>query len=318
MKGKFQAVIKIDNEIYNEPCFIISKTDIDDEMIVGYDLIQQSELKITPNGISFKKIQPLQKTTISDREPVFVELCGINYISKRGCEIDDLSHLDKNLQSKIYELVTNYSPRHDKICPIEMEIVLHDEIPVNTKPRRLAPSERTELDEQIKKWLTDGVIRHSYSDYAAQVLFKPKKDGTKRLCVDYRRLNKKIVRDRFPIPNLEDQLDQLQTGNVFTTLDLKNGYHHVPVKESSRKYTAFVTPTGQYEFNRVSFGLSNSPSVFCRYIQIIFRQLISQGIVVTYMDDIIIIANNDDEAITRLKIVLDLAASFNLTMNWKK
>lgn len=150
------------------------------------------------------------------------------------------------------------------------------------------------------------------------MLFKPKKDGSKRLCVDYRRLNKKIICDRFPVPNLDDQLDRLQTGTIFTTLDLKNGYHHVPIKESSRKYTAFVTPTGQYEFNRVPFGLSSSPSVFCRFIYFIFRELIAQGIVVAYMDDIIIIANNDDEAIQRLKTVLDLAASYNLNINWKK
>lgn len=117
---------------------------------------------------------------------------------------------------------------------------------------------------------------------------------------------------------MEDQLDQLQTGIIFTILDLKNGYHHVPIKENSKKYTAFVTPTGQYEFNRVPFRLSSSPSVFCRFIHIVFRQLIAQGIIVTYMDDIVIIANNDDEAFKRLKMVLDLAASYNLNINWKK
>lgn len=159
--------------------------------------------------------------------------------------------------------------------PIEMEIILQDEIPINTKPRRLSPLERTELDQQMKNCC------HSFSDYAAQVLFKPKKDGSKRLCVDFRLLNRKIIRDRFPVPNLDDQLDQLQRGTVFSTLDLKNGYHHVPVKEESKKYTAFVTPTGQYEFNRAPFGLSSSPSVFCRSIHIIFRGLFAQGIVVT-------------------------------------
>lgn len=102
------------------------------------------------------------------------------------------------------------------------------------------------------------------------------------------------------------------------TLDLKNGYHHVPVREETKKYTSFVTPTGQYEFNKVPFGLSSSPSVFCRFIHIIFRQLIAQGIVVTYVDDIIIFANDEKQAIQRLETVLNQAASYNLTINWKK
>lgn len=115
-----------------------------------------------------------------------------------------------------------------------------------------------------------------------------------------------------------DQIDLLQTGKIFTTLDLKNGYFHVPVKESSKKYTAFVTHTGQYEFNKVPFGLSCSPSVFCRFIHVIFRPLIAKGFIMTYMDDIIITASNEDEAIEQLSIALDWAASYNLQIKWKK
>lgn len=105
----------------------------------------------------------------------------------------DLSHLNESNRTKVNDLIESYSPKAEQKCPIEMEIILEDEIPVNTKPRRLLPSERIELDQQIKKWLSDIVIRHSFPDFAAQVLFKPKKDGSKRLCVDFRRLNGKII-----------------------------------------------------------------------------------------------------------------------------
>lgn len=146
----------------------------------------------------------------------------------------------------------------------------------------------------------------------------PKKDGTKRLCVDFRKLNQKVIRDRFPIPNLEDQLDQLENGRIFTLLDLENGYFHVPIKNESQKYTSFVTHSGQYEFKRVPFGLCNSPAIFCRFINFIFQPLINKGIVLTYMDDLIIVAKDNEEAIKRLKIVLDVAADYNLKIKWKK
>lgn len=86
----------------------------------------------------------------------------------------------------------------------------------------------------------------------------PKKDGSYRVCVDYREINKKVVRDKFPMPNVEEQTDQLSEARVYTTLDLKNSYFHVPVEEKSREYTAFVTSSGQYEFLRAPFGLRTS------------------------------------------------------------
>lgn len=120
------------------------------------------------------------------------------------------------------------------------------------------------------------------------------------------------------MPLLEDQIDQLEKGKVFSTIDLANGFLHVPIKNGSRKYTSFVTHPGQYEFKQVPFGLCNSPAVFCRFINFVFRPLIARGIVLTYMDDLIIVANDEREALKHLKIVLDLAASYDLSIKWKK
>jgi len=102
-------------------------------------------------------------------------------------------------------------------------------------------------------------VRPSTSDYASPIVLVTKKNGEPRLCVDYRMLNKKIVRDRFSLPLIEDLLDRLQSVVVFSTLDLRNGFFHVPVKEESIKYTSFIVPDGQFEFLKVPFGLSNSP-----------------------------------------------------------
>jgi len=96
----------------------------------------------------------------------------------------------------------------------------------------------------------------------AQYLLLKKKDGSLRVCIDYRKINKVIVKDRFPLPLIEDQIDQLVKARIFRTIDLKNGFFHVSVAKESRKYTSFITHHGQYQFLRVPFGLCNSPPVF--------------------------------------------------------
>jgi len=131
-------------------------------------------------------------------------------------------------------------------------------------------------------------------------------------------LNKKIVRDRFPLPLIEDLLDRLQSAAVFSTLDLRNGFFHVPVEEESIKYTSFVVPDGQFEFLKVPFGLSNSPAVFQRHIRAVFSQLITDGTVQVYLDDLIIPAKNEKENLEKLNRVLMPAMEYGLEINWKK
>lgn len=138
------------------------------------------------------------------------------------------------------------------------------------------------------------------------------------MCIDYRLLNKRIVRDRYPLPLIEDQLDRLQDTKIFSTLDLKNGFFHLPVEAKSVKYTAFIVPDGQFEFLRVPFGLCNLPSVFQRYVNAIFRDAIRDGTVLTYMDDLIVLSNNYEDGLDRLRMVFEMASKAGLNINWKK
>lgn len=114
-------------------------------------------------------------------------------------------------------------------------------MPVNLRPRRLAPKEKNILREEIRKWLDNGIIKPSKSGYASPVIVR-KKDGSSRVCVDYRLLNKKIIRDKLPMPLIDDRIDALVGFRVFSVIDLKNGFFHVPVEKESQTYTAFVTP----------------------------------------------------------------------------
>ncbi|GFX88541.1 hypothetical protein TNCV_2659521 [Trichonephila clavipes] len=145
-----------------------------------------------------------------------------------------------------------------------------------------------------------------------------KKDGSSRMCIDYRKLNQKLVKDKFPLPIIEDVLDTLQEAKVYSTLDLLNGFFHVDVKEDCRKYTSFIVPDGQFEFNKVPFGLSTSPGVFQRYVSSIFRDLTRKGIVISYLDDLVILAKNEQEGLEKLKIIFEVAKKYGLEIKFKK
>lgn len=135
------------------------------------------------------------------------------------------------------------------------------------------------------------------------------------MCIDYRLLSKQIVKDRYPQPLIEDHIDKHRGAKIFTSLDLKNRFFHVPVHKDSRKYTAFITPTGQYEFFRTPFGMCNSPAIFQKFINNVFQKEIKEGIVLIYMDDVIILAENELQAMERLIRVLRTAEEYGLIIN---
>ncbi|GJT30733.1 putative nucleotidyltransferase, ribonuclease H [Tanacetum coccineum] len=129
-------------------------------------------------------------------------------------------------------------------------------------PYRLAPSEMKELSEQLKELSDKGFIRPSSSPWGAPVLFVKKKDGSFRMCIDYQELNKLTVKNRYPLPRIDDLFDQLQGSSVYSKIDLRSGYHQLRVREEDILRTAFRTHYGHYEFQVMPFGLTNAPAVF--------------------------------------------------------
>ncbi|GJY99733.1 putative reverse transcriptase domain-containing protein [Tanacetum coccineum] len=134
--------------------------------------------------------------------------------------------------------------------------------PVARAPYRLAPSEMRELSEQLRELLEKGFIRPSSSPWGAPVLFVKKKDGSFRMCIDYRELNKLTVKNRYPLPRIDDLFDQLQGSSVYSKIDLRSGYHQLRIKEEDIPITAFRTRYGHFEFQVMPFGLTNAPAVF--------------------------------------------------------
>jgi len=192
------------------------------------------------------------------------------------------SIVDGKSRSTVEDMMLAYKLNKIKTTDIELSIVLKNDTPIYQNPRRLPPKEKEIVDKQVNDWLSEEIIEPCSSEYASPVVVVKKKDGSPRLCVDYRKLNGVMVKDKYPLPIIEDQIDRLAEARVFSTIDLRNGFFHVNVEMKSRKYIAFVTHQGQYQFLKVPFGLCNSPPVFQRFINHVFRPLVNDGILLIY------------------------------------
>jgi hypothetical protein len=145
--------------------------------------------------------------------------------------------------------------------------------PVIYHPYRLPEAEKKILQGIIDELLNNEIIRESNSPYASPILLVKKKTGVYQMCVDYRRLNAVTIKNQYPLPLIDEQLDRLGGNHYFTTLDVASGFYQVPVEEDSIVKTAFVTPESHYEFLRMPFGLTNAPSVFQRLMNNVLGQL---------------------------------------------
>ncbi|GJX01107.1 putative reverse transcriptase domain-containing protein [Tanacetum coccineum] len=177
--------------------------------------------------------------------------------------------------------------------------------PVARAPYRLAPSEMRELSVQLQELLEKGFIRPSSSPWGAPVLFVKKKDGSFRMCIDYRELNKLTVKNRYPLPRIDDLFDQLQGSSVYSKIDLRSGYHQLRIKEEDIPITAFRTRYGHFEFQVMPFGLTNAPAVFMDLMNRVCKPYLDKFVIV-FIDDILVYSKDEEEHGKHLKIILEL------------
>ncbi|GJW19561.1 putative reverse transcriptase domain-containing protein [Tanacetum coccineum] len=189
--------------------------------------------------------------------------------------------------------------------------------PIAKSPYRLAPSELEELSGQLKELQDKGFIRPSSSPWEAPVLFVKKKDGSFRMCIDYRELNKLTVKNRYPLPRIADLFDQLQGSQFFLKIDLRSGYHQLRVHEDDIPKTVFRTRYGHFEFTVMPFGLTNAPAIFMDLKNRVCRPYLDKFVIV-FIDDILIYSKTQEEHVEHLRLVLELLKKEKLYAKFSK
>lgn len=208
------------------------------------------------------------------------------------------------------------------VTTVKGEIRTFTSEPVYSKTYPYPMCLKEEVENQVAKLLDDGIIRPSKSPYNSPVWIVPKKEdasGKKkyRLVIDYRKLNSATIADKYPIPEVNDVLANLGQNKYFTTIDLKSGFHQIPLKECDIEKTAFSINHGKYEFTRLPFGLKNAPAIFQRALDDILRNHIGKRCYV-YIDDIIIFGKNEEEHFQNLEMVFQTLESANMKVQLDK
>lgn len=261
-----------------------------------------------PNGFEMPQsadlFPPLKKTRKDSESwsPLAFELNSLDF---NICE-DENSYLVESQKRELLSFLTSHEDIFENISSpingITHKINTGGHTPISNPPYRISPAMKEKLKMEINSMLTKGIIEEVESPWAFPVVLIPKKDGSIRFCVDYRKLNAITVTDTYPLPRMEDLLHAAKTTPFMSTLDLKSGYWQIRMSEDDKLKTAFTTPFGIFAFNRMPFGLKNAPATFQRIIDK-FRSSLPSILILAYLDDIIICSQNFASHIKDLDMV---------------
>ena len=190
----------------------------------------------------------------------------------------------------------------DREIEFEIELAPGTE-PISIAPYRMAPAELKELKVKMEELLNKGFVKTGTSPWGAPVLLVKKKDGSLRLCINYRQLNKVTVRNQYPLPRIDDLFDQLQGAKVFSKIGLRSGYHQLKIRKEDVPKTAFKTRYGHYEFLVMPFGLTNAPAAFMDLMNRVFGPYLDKFII-AFIDDILVYSSSKEEHAEHLRIIL--------------
>lgn len=319
---------------------VVQKKQIDSGIIIGNSverpkagLIRLAILNARETEYTLKK---------GEFEPEYSELHNFVIVENkenvlRGLErkerlksLINLSHCNKEEKEKVLEICLKFDNifylKGDKLSSTNAAThripLLHNTLPINTKPYRLPYFQRENLEDEIQKLLNDGVISPSKSPWCSPILLVPKKpDATGkrkwRLCIDFRKINEKTITDAYPLPNITDIQDQLGKANYFSTLDLERGYWQVEMDPNDKEITAFKANGRLYEWLRMPMGVKNAAPTFQRMVNNVLLGL--QGeICFIYVDDLILYANDLKDHNRKLQLIFERLENFKLKINPEK
>ncbi|CAA0811648.1 Uncharacterized mitochondrial protein AtMg00860, partial [Striga hermonthica] len=316
----FSLPVSIGGRVLEADCYVIEMRDFD--VILGMDWLTRyrADIRCQEREVSLFPVpdQPVIFYGVKSRTVprVISSMQARKSLSKGSCQgylVSMVSGDDSERSPERVSIVCEYLdvfpdelPGGPPDCQVEFTIdLVPGADPVSKAPNRMAPKELQELKAQIQELLNLGFIRPSVSPWGAPVLFVKKKDGTMRMCLDYRELNALTVKNKYPLPRIEDLFNQSRGAtSVFLKIDLRSGYHQLKIRESDISKTAFRTRYGHYEFVVMPFGLSNAPTVFMDLMNRVFHPFLDQFVIV-FIDDILVYSRDIDQHKENLRIVLE-------------
>ena len=230
-----------------------------------------------------------------------------------------LSHLPLVQRKELAEVITQYREVFpdvpSKTNLIEHDVDVGDSAPIKQHPYRISPMKKELLDKEVQYMLKNDIIEESQSNWSSPCILVPKHDGGFRFCTDFRKVNDKTKSDSFPIPRIADCIDQIGNAKFVSTFDMLKGYWQVPLTQRAREISAFVTPSGLYQYKVMPFGMKNAPATFQRIVNKLVRDIDGcEG----YIDDVVIFSDNWSDHIHQIKRFFQIMREAKLTINLMK
>mgnify|MGYP000961308023 FL=1 len=291
------TTIKMGDYRFQSSPIVLGDSDID--LILGMDWLSKHKAQLDCAAREIQLTHSSEDVIIYAARDETIRLFSLN---EKG-ELNAISQIP--VVCEYQDVFPEELPGMPPHRPVEFVIDLEPGTePVCKRPYKLGPEELKELKKQLDIQERMGLIRPSSSPWGCGVLFVKKKDGTDRLCVDYRPVNKKTIKNKYPLPNINELFEQLKGAQVFSKLDLRMGYHQIRIREQDIPKTAFRTSFGSYEYTVMSFGLVNAPPTFSRMMNFIFNAY-TNDFVLVYLDDILVFSKNKEDHAKHLRLVLD-------------
>ena len=230
-----------------------------------------------------------------------------------------LSHLPLVQRKELAEVITQYREVFpdvpSKTNLIEHDVDVGDSAPIKQHPYRVSPMKKELLDKEVQYMLKNDIIEESQSNWSSPCILVPKHDGGFRFCTDFRKVNDETKSDSFPIPRIADCIDQIGNAKFVSTFDMLKGYWQVPLTQRAREISAFVTPSGFYQYKVMPFGMKNAPATFQRMVNKLVRDIDGcEG----YIDDVVIFSDNWSDHIRQIKRFFQIMREAKLTINLMK
>lgn len=331
----------IDRQIPYQPvCAVLQKTSgsvIPDDLdispsLVSYKYKDNYEVEVNISNITTRTVKIPPKALLCELHPVLIEDVQPQTTSTDSENQDVMNlvkisstNLTQNQQQYGYRILEQnkdiFSTSDTDIGHsnrVQHKINMNDEVPFKQRHRRIPPSMFQEVRDHLQQLLTAGIIRRSESPWTSNVVLCRKKNGDLRMCVDYRQLNARTIKDAYALPRIEEILDSLGGNSYFSVLDMKSGYHQVELFEDHKQRTAFtVGPLGFFEYNRMPFGLANAPATYQRLMENCLGDL-NLNICFIYLDDLIVFSKTFEEHVKRLQSIFQCIRENNLKLSPKK